>query len=244
MQTKVCPICGKVHTNAASKMCYKHYMQMKKYGKIICANSRTVFDMNEVRVLDDYCEIDTYDQFGRVFKTFKFDKEDLPIIYAHKWQCTTKGKNVKSYYLVTTINKQRIYFHRLIMNNPSEEIDHINIDSTDNRRSNLRIADRSQQLRNTRKRQSVSKYKGVYYSNSKKRTWRWHAELQLNSKRYYSPWYATEEEAIYARYILEQIFKVDVHQDADVIEKVLKTLPEDKKSAINKCLLNKFGNNK
>lgn len=240
MKEKICPVCGKLHTNPASEMCYKHYSQMKKYGKIMCANSRTVFDMNEVRILDDYCEIDTYDQFGNVLKTFKFDKEDLPIIYAHKWQCVEKGKNIKSYYLVTTDqNKQRIYFHRLILGNPIEEIDHINIDSTDNRKINLRLATRSQQLNNTRKRAGISKYKGVY-KHSNRFPACWHAELRVNNKRYYSNWYCTEEEAIFARYVMEQKFQVEVFQDENVRQKAINKLTQEQKDKISNCLLNKW----
>lgn len=205
----------------------------------MCPNSHTVFDMNEVRVLDDYCEIDTYDKFGNVLKTFKFDKEDLPVIYAHKWQCVTKGKHLKSYYLVTTKNKKRIYFHRLIMGEPIGEIDHINIDSTDNRRANLRIATRSQQLRNTRKRKSVSLYKGVYKNNNRFPAC-WHAELQIDSKRYYSPWYKTEEEAIFARYIMEQRFNAIVNQDEKIRERAISSLSVLQKNKISKCLLNKW----
>lgn len=239
MKQKICPVCGKLHTNTSSDMCYKHYLQIKKYGKIMCPNSRTVFDMNEVRILENYCEIDTYDSFGNVLKTFKFDKDDLPVIYAHKWQCVTKGKNIKSYYLVTTKNKKRIYFHRLIMGEPIGEIDHINIDSTDNRKENLRIATRSQQIRNTRKRNGVSLYKGVY-KHIKRFPVCWHAELQINGKRYYSPWYNTEEEAIFARFIMEQKFKVEVVQNEEVRKTAISKLSEEQKKNISNCLINKW----
>lgn len=238
---KVCTVCGKIHTNPASDLCYKHYEQMKKYGKIICANSRTVFDMNEVRILSDYCEIDTYDSYGRVLKTFKFDKEDLPLIYKHKWQCVVKGKTIKSYYLVTTINKKRQYFHRIVLGNPIGEIDHINIDSTDNRKCNLRVSTRSQQVLNTRKRISIaSKYKGVYYNKNRAKTSAWHAELQIETKCYYSPWYGSEEEAIFARNIMEQIFKAEVYQDKTILESAIEKLTENQKNNISKCLLNKW----
>lgn len=236
---KICPICGKVHNNLASDMCYKHLSQIKKYGKIINNSARTVFDPNEVRILNDYCEVDTYDKFGNILKTFKFDKEDLPIIYKYKWQCVTKGKSIRSFYLVTTINKERVYFHRLILGNPIGEIDHINIDSTDNRKTNLRISTRSNQLLNTRKRNGVSKYKGVYFSKHRKNN-KWHAELSVLNKRYYSPWYKTEEEAIFARYIMEQRFAPEVFQDEYVRNQSISKLTEDEKQSIIKCLSKKW----
>ena len=55
MKEKICPVCNTLHKNPASDMCYKHYQQVRKYGKIMCPNSRTVFNMNEVRVLTEWC---------------------------------------------------------------------------------------------------------------------------------------------------------------------------------------------
>jgi hypothetical protein len=239
MKEKICPVCGKLHTNPSSNMCYKHYSQIKKYGKIMCANSRTIFDMNEIRVCDGFGEVDTYDQFGNVLKTFKFDLEDMPVICKHKWQCVTKGKDIKSYYLVTTEKKQRIYFHRLIMGNPIDEIDHINIDSTDNRKTNLRLSNRTQQLQNTRKRKSVSDYKGVYKNNNRFSAC-WHAELQIGNKRFYSNWYNTENEAIFARYIMEQRFNAEVYQNEKKRQEAIDSLTQEQKNIISNCLLNKW----
>ena len=236
---KICTICGKIHNNPESEMCYKHFLQVKKYGKIVNSSPRTVHDPNEIRILRDYCEIDTYDQFGIVLKTFKFDHDDLPIISKYKWQCVTKGKNIKSYYLVTTKDKKRIYFHRLILGNPIGEIDHINIDSTDNRKTNLRVSTRSAQLLNTRKRMGNSKYKGVYFSQKRVNN-KWHAELSVSNKRYYSPWYKTEDEAIFARYIMEQRFAPEVFQDENIRNMAISKLDESKKQNIIKCLSKKW----
>ena len=240
MKEKICPVCNTLHKNPASDMCYKHYQQVRKYGKIMCPNSRTVFNMNEVRVLTEWCEIDTYDKFGNTIATFKFDKEFLPLIYKYKWQCVEKGTKIKSKYLITTIDKKRFYFHRLIMGEPINEIDHINRDSTDNRLCNLRESYRSEQLHNTRKRGGMSKYKGIYYSSTRNKNKNWHAELQINGKRYYSPWYETEEETIYARYIMEKRFKVEIFQNQEVLEEAINKLSKIQKLSIEKCLLNKW----
>jgi hypothetical protein len=61
---------------------------------------------------------------------------------------------------------------------PFEEVDHANMDTLDNRRCNLRIASKSQNLAN-RLGRSSSGYKGVY-RQSKTRMWR--AEIRVNKK--------------------------------------------------------------
>ena len=133
---KFCKICSKECDKLFDGMCKKHYLQMKTYGKIINANQRTVFDPNELRVYDNYAEIDTYDSFGGVFKTYKIDLDDIPKLGKCKWRTIVKTRNgVESYYLGTG---HTIYFHRLIMGNPNCEIDHLNRNTLDNRKSNLR----------------------------------------------------------------------------------------------------------
>jgi hypothetical protein len=61
---------------------------------------------------------------------------------------------------------RNLWMHRVILNAPTEaEVDHINGDSLDNRRENLRLATRAQNLRNRRTfKNSKSRYKGVVYN--------------------------------------------------------------------------------
>ena len=71
------------------------------------------------------------------------DDEDLELIKPFSWFA-----NAKNYVQGTKyrgVKKVRHYLHRLIMNPPAHlQIDHINKDRLDNRRSNLRIVTRQE----------------------------------------------------------------------------------------------------
>lgn len=74
-----------------------------------------------------------------------------------------------------------IYLHRYIMK-PDDNmlVDHINGDPTDNRKSNMRICDRSENAYNkTKSKNNKSGYKGVYWDIQKKK---WMAQIGRNKR--------------------------------------------------------------
>lgn len=73
------------------------------------------------------------------------------------------------------------------------EVDHINGDTLDNRRENLRFASRAQNVYNTKAQyNSSSLHKGVSYSKIRKK---WVAQITLNGNHYFLGRYNTELEA-------------------------------------------------
>ncbi len=74
-----------------------------------------------------------------------------------------------------------IYMHRMILNPlPKFEVDHINNNKLDNRRSNLRVCTNIQNHQNTPKQKNnISGYKGVYFN---KRTGKWAASIRVRGK--------------------------------------------------------------
>lgn len=80
--------------------------------------------------------------------------------------------------------------HRFVMNaSKGQIVDHINHDGLDNRRSNLRIVDASENQFNSRKRRSgaLSKYKGVAKVGIK-----WTAQITHKKKYYYLGFFDSE----------------------------------------------------
>ena len=71
--------------------------------------------------------------------------------------------------------------HRLIMGNPTgKEVDHINGDTLDNRRANLRVCTRAENAKNRKiNRNNTSSYKGVH----RHQTGAWRSRIQVGGKR-------------------------------------------------------------
>lgn len=244
-EIRICKICGKLcgskHHEFINGMCSKHYNQFKRFGKTLDTNPRTIWDSNEIRILKNYAEIDTYDELGNVLNTFKIDIEDVSLLGSYKWRTVLKGKQKKPYLVTGHAGKQgsgMIYFHRLVMGNPNSEIDHINRDPTDNRKENLRESFRQQQVTNTSVRcDNTSGIKGVYYI---KRNNKYRAEIQFGDKHIYSPGYDTMGEAAYMRYLLEQFFykEIGINNSKKMLD-LIQTITSEQKEHIDKYFKNR-----
>lgn len=76
------------------------------------------------------------------------------------------------------------------------DLDHIDMNKTNNRLSNLRKATRSQNNANSVKTRGVSKYKGVHLGRGKVNPWS--AKISVNCERFYLGGFSTQEEAAQA----------------------------------------------
>ena len=75
----------------------------------------------------------------------------------------------------------QVRMHRIILGTPEGmDSDHINRDRLDNRRSNLRICNRSQNISNTFLRSNKSGYKGVEWHKASQK---WQARIRFYGKR-------------------------------------------------------------
>lgn len=88
-----------------------------------------------------------------------FDFEELS---KYSWCASDSGNN--KFYAHKKSNSKTVLMHRLILNinDKNVEVDHINHNTLDNRRCNLRVCSRTQNNRNkSSHKNSTSKYLGV-----------------------------------------------------------------------------------
>jgi hypothetical protein len=107
-----------------------------------------------LRTLDGRVEIE-----ANKGKVFIIDYQDLELVSSIKntWTATTNG-------LRATINKKAIFLHRFLMNPPEgKEVDHVNRNPLDNRRSNLRVCTHAENMKNRGQHDKNKKFKGVSY---------------------------------------------------------------------------------
>lgn len=138
-------------------------------------------------------------------KFAQVDDEDYEYLMQFKWYVN----NQKGYwYVLRSISRGSISMHRFIMNPPKDMVvDHIDHDTLNNQRSNLRICTRAQNNMNSnaQKDRKSSKYKGVSIKRAKvKRSygyWEktyWVAFISINNKIKTIGLYPTERDAALA----------------------------------------------
>lgn len=83
----------------------------------------------------------------------------------HKWHLSAQGYATTGIY-VPKDKTHQIVMHKMILGNYPKglQVDHINQNKLDNRKSNLRLVNASQNKANVKQR-SPDKYKGVYFCN-------------------------------------------------------------------------------
>lgn len=117
--------------------------------------------------------------------------EDARFLKEANWHATTSHDRL--IYATRKIDSRGDKFarlHRVIFDEPASEIDHIDHDGTNNRRSNLRPCLHGQNLGNGRfRRRNRSGFRGVFFH---KRTERWRATIGRNQ---YLGTFDTPEEA-------------------------------------------------
>lgn len=138
----------------------------------------------------------TQDKFSKV------DPEDYVYLMKFKW-CCPKGSRGRLGYAKRTIRlpdgkRKNILMHRFIMGDPKGlQIDHINGDTLDNRKSNLRVATPSENSSN-KKGHGVLGVKGIIlrvYRGKKGTTSKYIARIKKNGKQIYLGRFDTLDEA-------------------------------------------------
>jgi hypothetical protein len=133
---------------------------------------------------------------------FIFDLEDYNKIKEYCWRTDSRK------YIVTREDRKVLRLHRLIMNTPQNKvIDHVNHNTLDNRKSNLRICTQQENTYNSSLRKdNKSGVTGVYWNEINKT---WDAQIRVNRKNIRLGSYNTFHDAVKSRKeAAEKYFKV------------------------------------
>lgn len=188
----ICSVCGrrefrKLRFHGVT-VCERHRKQLKKYGTILDNNSRTIFDRNSYRIVGDIAIIDLYDKNCEKVAETIIDAEDIDRVKNIKWKLSAGG------YAVNTPKKGKNKNLSRFVLQVDTFVDHINHNTLDNRKSNLRVVTKSQNQMN-------ANYKGVYCYEGK----RPFAKIKLHGKQICLGSYDEVDEAYYARWYAEKI---------------------------------------
>lgn len=192
-----CSICGAtdnetriINSNTYGCLCRKHYLRAYK-GKNI---KRSIYDPNEYIIHDDYAEIVLFNKDGEESGRAIIDVDNVEKCKQYKWHIK-RSRNTD--YVLNT-GEDRFFLHRLIMNyyGHDMEIDHINRNGLDNRKSNLRLVTHSKNITNQGESTGIFKVKSGRYR----------ATICKDSKSIYIGTYDTFEEAYSARKDAEEIY--------------------------------------
>lgn len=126
-------------------------------------------------------------------KIFQIDKKDSPQL--NGWNISVSTRNVQCKKMDKDGNIIFKTLHKLIMNTPDGfVVDHINGDTSDNRRKNLRICTPKENARNTRKpKRNKTGFKGVVFSGKSKKIFK--AQIFVDRQCKHLGYFKTAEEA-------------------------------------------------
>lgn len=125
------------------------------------------------------------------------DAADFEWLSQWKWSVTRNGQQ---WYAVRNCYRcgktQKIYMHRMVATAaPGIETDHINGDGLDNRRTNLRVATRTQNNGNHPGLGGTSPYRGVSWCGA---LGKWHAQVSRANKNVHLGYFRCEKRAALA----------------------------------------------
>lgn len=124
------------------------------------------------------------------------DVADTPLVAGVNWtamEVRRRDRSVRTVYAVRNVSGRLVYMHRTILGNGHAHTDHEDCDGLNNRRSNLRAATASENMRNTRLRiDSSSGEKGVSWCS---REQRWRAYLACDGRFVSLGYFPSRDEA-------------------------------------------------
>lgn len=149
--SKFCQVCGRVdgnrvshHAKSGMTLCEKHKNQYNRHGSFM---EQSKFENNKVEFKGDECWLGLNNFKGGISDWCVIDSDDYDKIKDYKWFKRNDGRVVAN---VTSLNigVSHLRIHNIIMNFNEDlkyeyEVDHIDCNTLNNKKSNLRIVTKS-----------------------------------------------------------------------------------------------------
>lgn len=205
MGNRTCSADGCERKHQAKGWCDKHYRRVVAYG------DPEPF-APPLRVTVDAADGGGYKQQLPCGRWFHFDAEDADTVDAYRWHV------VNGYVQTETGSRKHgtrktLRLHRMILGvSGADCVDHINRDPFDNRRANLRIADKSKNgMNRTAQANNKSGFKGVCKRYRRgKWTGKWQANITVRGRTYNLGTTFPTPELAHAAYVKAAI---ELHED-------------------------------
>ena len=241
IKTGKCTVCGRDNSSCATRkygiLCAKHYQQLRKHGMFLDNIQRTACDLNDYKIVNNTAIINLYDKKQNIVGNTIIDLDDLDRVIKLKWR-------LRENYVFHGNDKpiQLSYFILEVTPKEGLVIDHINHNTLDNRKSNLRITTyRSNAINKVVQSNNTTGIAGVWYDNARKK---YCAEIKFDDIKCYLGRYELFSDACYCRYLAELTLFKEFRSDNN--DKVLKaavdecTNKEELKAYTTKRLLDKY----
>jgi len=197
-KSQQCSVPGCIKRVRHFDLCQRHYTQLRKYGTFIGNPARSNKDPNEFRVIGSQCQIDLYDRLGNYRATATVDAENFDLVKNKKWHLDDNSKGHR--YVVSSEHPpERVYLHELVLGCKTTrglQADHVNHDTLDNRKNNLRLCSEAEnQYNKIGKKNTTSVFKGVFWFKLKRK---WCATIGLNGRKIFLGYFHDENNAAMA----------------------------------------------
>lgn len=169
--------------------------------------------LNEYVKHDDFYELRVTRNNGEAVQGF-FDIEDYDLIKKYHWHVQTpKGK----YYFSTKIGDKEVFLHKLIMDDSEKIVDHIDGNSLNNRRTNLRYCNSKQNAQNLKQHRSKTGIIGVRKDTRCKNSYR--AQIYFSQTEHIEKTFKNIEYAIIQRLCWELMYFGEFAPQINLIKK-------------------------
>lgn len=244
---KQCTICGRetnrtYNLHGYKNVCSKHMHQIMKYGHPLDSISRTNSDLNDYVTDGITATFNIYNQKNEKISEFIIDFEDLEKVKYHKWRLShshvvtglpARGTQRDLSHIILNLSLEKLREENVV-------VDHINGNPLDNRKVNLRICSQGKNILNKSfTSNNTSGFIGVSYRRDRNK---YDPEIRFNGNRCHLGYTTTLEEAVYKRYIAEElVFKDFVNQKEHLRKKeFVKSLSEKRKEELKEITISKL----